>query len=216
MNIVQVTQGSPEWKALRCGSLTSSRTADMMTRLKSGAPAAPRMNYLHELVCERLTGQPTEIWQTQAMRWGTEHEDEARRTFALVRDVTIDPVGFVWHPRLLNFGSSPDGFITDAQGEVGLIEIKCPMTKQHVASLRGQGIDGDYILQMQATMACTGMHWCEFVSYDPRLPIELQLFTHRVPRDEETIDAIEAEAEAFLDELGEVVADLQRVAKGAA
>jgi hypothetical protein len=210
MNVVDVIQGSPEWKALRCGTLTGSRTADLMAKLKTGAPAAARTTYLHELVCERLTGEPVEAFVTQAMRWGIEHEDEARRTVALERDLEISPLGFVWHPRIRLFGASPDGLITDADGEVGLIEIKCPKTVTHVATLRGHGIDADYILQMQAAMACTGLSWCEFASYDPRLPVELQLFTLRVERDEDVIDAIEAEAELFLEELEDVVAQLRR------
>lgn len=213
MKIVDVVQGSPEWRALRCGALTGSRAADMMARLKNGEPAAPRTTYLHELVCERLTGEPMEVYLTAAMRWGTEHEDEARRTYAFMKERTIEPLGFVWHERIPMFGSSPDGLVTTEDGEVGLVEIKCPTTKSHVAALRGMGIEAGYIMQMQANMACTGLSWCEFVSFDPRLPVELQLFTYRVPRDQEVIDAIESEAEAFLDELGEAVAELRRYAE---
>lgn len=210
MNLIPVIQGSPEWKALRCGALTGSRAYNLMARRKTGEPGADRVSYLHELVCERLTGEPADPFQTQAMRWGIEHEDEARRTFALMKDMEIQPLGFVWHERIPSFGSSPDGLVTDEHGEVGLVEIKCPTTKTHVAALRGAGIDGDYILQMQANLACTGLGWCEFVSYDPRLPTELQLWTKRVERDADMIDAIEAEAEAFLDELATIVADLRR------
>jgi hypothetical protein len=59
-------------------------------------------------------------------------------------------------------------------------------------------------------MACTGRAWCDFVSYDPRLPIEHQLFIIRVMRDdehikkqEEAVKKIDLEVEDIISKLNE-------------
>jgi hypothetical protein len=61
---------------------------------------------------------------------------------------------------------------------------------------------------MQWQMACTGREWCDFVSYDPRLPENLRLFVCRVPRDAALIADMEAEVTAFLAELDTKITDL--------
>jgi hypothetical protein len=61
---------------------------------------------------------------------------------------------------------------------------------------------------MQFQMACTGRQWCDFVSFDNRLPNELQLFVKRVPRDNEFIKQMEDEVVRFLNELDIKIAQL--------
>jgi len=50
-------------------------------------------------------------------------------------------------------------------------------------------------------MACTGAKWCDFVSFDPRVPEDLQLLVVRVERDQEYIDSMEVEVKQFLSEV---------------
>ncbi len=94
-------------------------------------------------------------------------------------------------------GCSPDGLI----GTDGLIEIKCPNSATHIETLLNGVIDGKYILQIQFQMAVTARAWCDFVSFDPRLPPEMQLWTKRVTRDDAKISEIESEVMSFLKEL---------------
>ena len=101
-------------------------------------------------------------------------------------------------------GASPDGLI----GEAGLIEIKCPTSGTHIKTLLGEPIDPDYIKQMMWQMACTGRVWCDFVSYDPRLPTEYQLYLPRVERDLATMEILEAEVRIFLGEVDAKIAAL--------
>jgi len=54
---------------------------------------------------------------------------------------------------------------------------------------------------MQAQMAVTGAKWCDFVSFDPRMPERSQLLIVNVPRDPEFIMYMEAEIKIFLDEV---------------
>jgi hypothetical protein len=57
----------------------------------------------------------------------------------------------------------------------------------------------EYMRQMQFQMACTERSWCDFVSFDPRLPSKIQMFVVRVSRDDKLIKQIETEVSAFLE-----------------
>lgn len=199
-----IEQGSAEWHASRLGKVTASRVADVLAKTKTGASTS-RANYLAELVAERLTGEPGEFFTNAAMARGTELEPLARECYVFDRSMPVVETGLVDHPHIEMFGASPDGLV----GDDGLCEIKCPGTAKHIATLRGASIDGKYITQMQAQMACTGREWCDFVSYDPRLPVEMQLHVRRVPRDSAFIDEMEREIIAFIGEVDATIADLR-------
>ncbi|MDO1560384.1 YqaJ viral recombinase family protein [Brevundimonas sp. 2R-24] len=188
-------QGSDEWHQARLGKVTASRVADVIASTKSGW-AASRANYASELICERLTGAPTATYQNDAMRWGTECEPGAREAYAFETGAIVDLAGFIDHPTVEMAGASPDGLI-EADG---LVEIKCPQTATHLATLRSQKIPGRHVTQMAWQMACTGRSWCDYVSYDPRLPAHLRLFVKRVHADDCGIPALEAQVRQFIAE----------------
>jgi putative phage-type endonuclease len=201
-----VEQGSEEWHRARLGKVTASRVADVMARPASGKGfSATRDAYMGVLIAERLTGQRYEKFKSQTMARGNEVEDEARAAYAFRFDVDPVPVGFVDHPRIAMAGCSPDRFI----GDDGLIEIKCPDTHTHISTLTGASINGSYVKQMQFQMACTGRAWCDFVSYDPRLPEHMSLFVSRVHRDDAAIREMEAALVVFLQELERKLRDLR-------
>lgn len=204
-------QRTDEWFAIRLGKVTASRVHELMARTKSGYSTS-RSNLMAELICERLTGTTAERYSNAAMQWGTDQEAPAKAAYAFMTDLAIEDVGFVPHPTIADFGASPDGLIGDA----GLIEVKCPNTATHIETLLTGGIDGKYITQMQVQMACTGRAWCDFVSYDPRLPVDMQLFVQRVPRDGAMIAEIESEVTAFLAELSAKITQLNAKYKVAA
>ena len=64
---------------------------------------------------------------------------------------------------------------------------------------------------MQFQMACTGREWCDFVSFDNRLPEELQLFVKRVLRDDTYIKLMESEIVQFIAELDDKINKLMKV-----
>lgn len=197
-------QRTPEWYAARLGRVTASRVADIMATTKSGYSAS-RANYMAELICERLTGEPAEKFSNAAMQWGTDTEPQARAAYAFMCDVEVLETGFVLHQTIPDFGASPDGFV----GEDGLVEIKCPNTATHIDTLLSEAVPSKYITQMQVQMACTGRLWCDFVSFDPRLPSDLQLWVRRVQRDDDAIKNIEAETMKFLGDLAAKVEALR-------
>lgn len=197
-------QGTAEWLSERAGKVTASRIADVMAKTKTGYGAG-RANYMAELVAERLTGIPKQGFTNDAMRWGTETEPQARAMYELETGHTVIETGFVPHPTIEGTGASPDGLV----GGIGLVEIKCPNTATHIETLRGAAIDRKYLLQMHWQMICIGREWCDFVSFDPRLPLEMQMHIRRVERDAELAEEITAEVTQFLTELNQTVADLR-------
>jgi putative phage-type endonuclease len=201
--IEMMDQGTEEWFTIRIGKVTASRVADVIAKTKTGY-SATRDNYMAQLVCERLTGQKGESFTNAAMQHGTDTEPLARAAYEALRDVLVDEVGFVPHPSIIMAGASPDGLV----GDDGLLEIKCPNTATHIETLLSQSVPGKYNTQMQFQMACTGRQWCDFVSFDNRLPEELQLFVKRVPRDNEFIKQMEDEVVKFLNELDIKIAQL--------
>lgn len=204
--IEMMDQGSDEWFAIRIGKVTASRVADILAKTKSGYSTS-RDNYMAQLVCERLTNQKAESFTNAAMQHGTETEPLARAAYEALKDVLVDEVGFVPHPSIKMAGASPDGLV----GDDGLIEIKCPNTATHIDTLLNQSVPTKYFTQMQFQMACTGRKWCDFVSFDNRLPEELQLFVKRVPRDDVYIKIMEAEIVQFITELDEKIEKLMKV-----
>jgi len=204
------TQRDDDWYAARCGKATASRFRDVLARLKNGAPAADRQKYLTELVVERLTGQPVTGYENAAMRWGTEQEEYARRTYEqrVLLD-NVEQVGFICHDVLMA-GCSPDGLVDWD----GLVEIKCPFnTGVHIDTLLN-GMPAEHVPQIQGQMWITGRQWCDFVSFDPRMPAELQLHVQRINRDPAYVADLERQVTEFLNEVGAQVEALRRLAEG--
>ena len=197
----QRTEG---WHSDRLGKVTASCLHKVMARTKSG-PGADRANYLAQLVTERLTGQPTETFTNAAMAWGVETEDRARAAYEFKHGAAVIETGFHDHPAIPLSGASPDGLV----GDDGLIEIKCPNTATHITTLRGGPMDRKYLYQVQWQIACTGRAWCDFASFDPRLPLPMQLHVDRIERDDVLIAELEAEVTTFLAEVAATVADLE-------
>jgi putative phage-type endonuclease len=188
-------QRTEEWFAARLGKVTASRVADVLAKIKSGESAS-RKNYKMELVVQRLTNKVGESFTNAAMEWGTEQEPFARMAYEAHTGTFVKEDGFVDHPTIEGFGCSPDGIV----GE-GLIEIKCPNTANHIETVLENKAPSKYIPQMQCQMACTGAKWCDFVSFDPRVPEDLQLLVVRVERDQDYIDSMEVEVKQFLSEV---------------
>ena len=201
-----IEQGSPEWFAQRLGKVTASRVADVIAKTKTGYSTS-RDNYMAQLVCERMTNTVAESYSNSAMQWGTETEPLARAAYEAHADVLVDEVAMITHPTIEAAGASPDGLV----GDVGQLEIKCPNTATHIDTLLSQTVPGKYNTQMQWQMACTGREWCDFVSFDSRMPEGLQIFVKRVFRDDDYIKTLEIEVQKFLNELNEKVEKLENL-----
>lgn len=163
-------------------------------KLRNGAPGASRDALLGTVIAGRLSGALPEGFSSDAMAWGNATEPLARAAYQLDRLIRVEQVGCILHPTIDNTLASPDGLV----GDNGCLEIKCPMTHNHLETLLSGTVPSKYMQQMQWQMACTGMIWCDFVSFDPRLPERMQLWVKRVYRDESVIAMLEKEVNAFL------------------
>jgi putative phage-type endonuclease len=199
-------QRTEEWFSARLGKVTASKVSAVLAKKDS----ATRSDYLTDLVLERLTGKQQEFYQNDAMQWGTDTEPQARMAYEAFKGVLVDEMGFIDHPSIQYFGCSPDGLVE----KDGLVEIKCPNSKTHLSTLLNGKIPTKYIPQVQTQMAVMNRQWCDFVSFDPRLPEDLQLFIVRVNRDDEYIAKLEEEVVAFLDEVEETVTKLKGLKDG--
>jgi putative phage-type endonuclease len=202
-------QRTPEWVAARLGKVTASRVADIVAKTKTGYSTS-RANYMAQLICERLTGVQGESFSSSAMQWGTDTEPMARAAYEGAVGSLVIETGFVPHISISLAGASPDGLI----GDDGLVEIKCPITATHIETLLGQSVPGRYSTQMQWQMACTGRKWCDFVSYDPRMPEGMQIFIKRVDRDNVAIAELEREVVNFINELDGKIIQLKEKTGG--
>jgi len=207
-------QGSEEWIAARLGRVTGSRVKDVMTKGRGKEPSATRRNYMMELLCERLTGRPSgpDLSRNAAVQRGTELEPMARAAYELYSEADVDEVGLIIHPAIAGMGASPDGVV----GAAGLLEIKCPHTATHIATLQSGKHDPQYEWQMLAQMACTQREWVDFVSFDDRLPSELRYACFRFERDDKRIEQMETEVSFFLEELAELERDMRERMRGRA
>ena len=199
-------QRTPEWFKEKLGKVSASRIADVVARTRTGY-AASRANYMAQLVCERLTGKQAESFSNAAMEWGVEQEGPARDAYSAKVGELVTEVGFISHPTIPMAGASPDGLV----GTNGCVEIKCPSTATHIEYLFDRNPPQKYFYQMQWQMACTGTEWCDWVSYDPRLPAELQLLVVRIPKDTDCITILEKEVSEFLAELDGKVSKLKEM-----
>ncbi|MFN3169261.1 MAG: lambda exonuclease family protein [Hyphomicrobiales bacterium] len=193
-----VEQGSPEWFALRLGRVTASRIADVM----AGGKGITRRKYQVQLIQERLTGTVVEGFTSRSIEQGKEREPQARSFYDLMTDEPTSQIDFVPHALIPMSGASPDLLV----GELGLAEFKCPESHTHFDSLMGAKIPRKYTDQVQWQMACTGREWCDWVSFDPTMPPEMQMHIERIECDFERIREIESEVRKFLDEVTEEVA----------
>jgi len=198
-------QRSPEWFAARCGSLGASQLNEAIATTKNGWGAS-RENIKNRIIAERLTGSPTETFQNAAMVWGVVTEDQARKAYEEATGTFVDELGIAQHPVLEHTHASPDGLV----GEDGLLEIKCPNTTTHIETLKSQKVPSKYMNQMLWQMRCVDRQWCDYVSFDPRLPVHLQLFIKRVERDDAAIAELEAKVAEFLDEVQGEIDELNR------
>jgi len=194
-------QRTDEWFTARLGCVTASRIVDVMMKPST----AGYQNYRAQLVCERLTAERTETFTSAAMQHGTDTEPQARAFYSIETGATVAETGFVPHPTIPMTGASPDGLV----GADGLVEIKCPQPATHIKMLTDAAIARRYMLQMHWQMVCTERDWCDFVSFCPSFPGELQMHCHRVAKDADMARDIAAAVMAFLADVDRMTTRLE-------
>lgn len=200
-----IEQRSPEWFAKRLGKVTASRINDVLATLKNGNEAATRRAYRFQLALERLTGKQEQGFSSAAMQWGTDCEPLAVAAYEAQTGCIVTAAEFEQHPAIPMAGASPDGLL----GANGLLEIKCPNSATHFEWMLAGQVPAEHQNQMLWQMACTGRAWCDFVSYDPRMPEYAALFIKRLERDDVRIEVITKGVSALLDEVQQLCSQIE-------
>lgn len=208
MDTITDEQRTAEWFQARVGKATASRFKDVMAKLKNGSPAAARINYLVDIATERLTKSATPHYSNSAMQWGVTHEASARIVYEQRRQLQVEETGFIQHEEL-DAGASPDGLVDWD----GLIEIKCPYNSSVHVMTWMDGMPEDHVAQVQGQLWITGRQWCDFISFDPRMPPALQLYVERIGRNDSYIAGLETEIRKFLIDVDTMVATLMEKSK---
>jgi putative phage-type endonuclease len=204
MIMENAAQRSEEWFESRRGLVTASRIKDIAKKQKNGSFYATRETYKNQLIAEIITGVSVKIPTSEAMQHGIDTEDMARKEYSEIVWDDVVEAPFVKHPRIERSGASPDALV----GIEGLLEVKCPTTVTHVLTLRENKMPEDHNYQVQWQMACTGRKYCDFMSYDPRLPEQYRIYLERIDRDDLFIAQLEEIVVNFLKEVDEEISKL--------
>ncbi len=193
-------QGTDEWKDIKRGKISATGIA----KLQAGGKGKTREAYKVQLVLERLTGKTAESYSNASMERGVELEDVARQLYEARELVVVETFGFIDHPYIERYGCSPDGCV----GEDGLVEIKCVQASVQYDYINSMEVPTNYGKQVQSQLGVTGRDWCDFVSYCPEMPCNLELLVIRVHRDQAIIDEANIDVVAFD---AEVTAEVERL-----
>lgn len=198
IEILDMEQGTPEWRGARLGIVTASKFATVMAQGRGGGDSKTRREYMLKLMGERLTGEPMHNYQNDHMERGKEMEAEARDMYVFLSELEPKQVGFIRNGKV---GCSPDSLI----GNDGMLEIKTKLAHLQLDVLLGDALPSEHVAQVQGQLWVAEREWCDFVSYWPRL----KPFMKRVYRDETTIAKIAAAVSVFENEMVGLLAQIQ-------
>jgi hypothetical protein len=219
--LYECTQGSPEWLALRAGVITASDFKTARAKMKQardgkrvGDPTDAALDLAFRKAIERISKVPLdEGIQTWQMKRGhalepaarMEHESVLARRGGDLANMMVMPAGFMTTPDRL-FGCSVDGMV----GDHGGAEYKCLVSASKLRKVILLDDISDYMDQVHGCMWISGRDWWHFGLYCPALkPIGLQFQMVEVERDDDYIDALEADLLGFEKIVTEYEAELR-------
>ena len=186
---LQLDQGSEEWLTARRGKITGSRFKDARDKLKGGQPSKACLGYAMDVARERIGGSAPSKFQNAAMRTGTEQEPFARAMYEARTGHMVDEAGFYLSDDAV-FGLSPDGLIDDD----GVLEIKTMVSSDTLFTAVADGDVSAYMDQCHGYLWLLGRQWVDLVLWAPDLN---HMGIKRITRDEDAIEAMEADLIAF-------------------
>lgn len=213
--VIDCEQRSDEWYAARAGRFTGSVAYDAMHTIRSGAFGAGRKHLRMKLALERVIGRPQEsAFTSEAMQHGIDTEPMALARYEAESGLILQRPGFLQHTEVLA-GCSLDAAVMSAGRIGGIVEGKAPESATHFEYLRTRLIPEEYRWQCLHNTWISGAQWCDFVSYDPRFPEDLQYLCLRFTWTPKEIRTYEIAALAFLAEVAEEVDEINKLRKAA-
>lgn len=205
----ELIQRSDEWYDARCGIVTASAVGKLITP-KTIKPASndESRGLVALLASERVTRHVEGTFTSSDMWRGIESEPYARDLYAEhCANAPVDECGFMVRDfDGFKIGYSPDGLV----GDDGLIEIKAPRQKNHLATVVADMVPLYHAAQLQAGLLVTGRQWIDFVSYCGGMP----LWVRRVKPDPRWQEAILAAVEKAEQDITTTVATYKQAVHG--
>ena len=170
--IVDVEQGSAQWRLARYGVITASNVHRLLTPSGKLSNSDARRAYIGQLVAEYALGADIELdddFKFRGTKWterGTDLEPEARDSYQFIRDLEPRKVGFVYRDESRLTGCSPDALV----GDEGGWECKAPAPGTHWHTWAMDAVPRKHVPQIQFCLWVTGREWWDFQSYAPGLP----------------------------------------------
>jgi putative phage-type endonuclease len=167
MKFYNVEQNTEEWMAMRLGKFTASMFADLMqTPSTLGYQKA-----INRVVYERATGEQPESFSNEYMDRGHELEPMAKEAYELLTFNTVSNGGFFEVNEWI--GASPDGVVNNE----GIVEIKAPAFNTMIDYIVKNELPKTYFWQVQGQLWVTGLQWCDFMAYHPKLkPVVVRVY----------------------------------------
>ena len=166
-----LTQGSAEWHAARCGLLTASEMKLIITPTLKVADNDKSRVHLWELLAQRITKHVEPRYVSDDMLRGQEDEIYALEAYEKAYS-EVERVGFVTNDKWgFTIGYSPDGLV----GDDGQVECKSRSQKYQIQTIcdfvPSELVAPDFVIQVQTGLLVTERDWCDLVSYSGGLPM---------------------------------------------
>jgi hypothetical protein len=200
----EVEQGSPEWAAVRMGTITASRMKAVMANGRDGGESKMRATLMRLLAAEIIHGKPMATFSNNSMARGIEMEPWALEHYAFTRNVEVERVGFVRRTirnplgEDLVIGASPDGLVAKNR----VLQVKTMQPDLIVEMLDTGRQPSEHKWQCHAEMWVTGRDECDLMIGYEGFPIAP---TFSFKRDEALIVEMRRECEKFAWELRKLI-----------
>ena len=215
-------QRTAEWLEIRKGRLTSSEIYKLIGTGKKPGSFGRQLSdwpdtaqsYILSKAAQNFTTAEQEISSVE-MRWGVEHEPEARATYEGVFGSEVEEVGFILWAKNNAAGCSPDGLVVK---ENRGLEIKCPFnTVNHAEGLllkTNQDLKDykpQYYWQVMSSLLFTGFERWDFVSYHPFFVPKYRISCIEILPDKSAFEMLEERISAAVEVRDQIIERIKNI-----
>ena len=158
-----------------CGKCRNEGFGLLSARTAKGY-SEKREHHINDLIFERLSGKMLLPYISEKQAECNALKAQALATYNQNKAHPAVEVGFIDHPDYMVV-SQPDGLVGDDGGVIIRTHL---IPRHHISFLKNPVVPDDTLKIIWGFFWVTGREWCDYVSYCPDLPDELQISTVRV------------------------------------